>query len=289
MAVLVCTWDLYKSIPSLENDGKTVFDETVEFDEKYKANSMARLCGQPSREGASDINGFSRQDRIELLKLSNADEDASGASCITDWLSPGFFETEFWYVWVTTFAFQPWHSAIEFKRYLHRFILEFSRIEGAQAAIEGIGFILAFFACVVAHEFGHALAARRFGIRTPDIALLPIGGLARLERMPEKPGQEIVVALAGPAVNMVIAAALFLLMNTHFDFEALQRLDNPALGFMVRLASVNIFLVLFNLIPGFPTDGGRDLRAVLALWYPRTQRRTSPRGSARRWHSCSAS
>ena len=70
------------------------------------------------------------QDRIELLKLSNADEDALGASCITDWLSPGFFETEFWYMWVTTFAFQPWHSAVEFKRYLHRFILEFSRIEG---------------------------------------------------------------------------------------------------------------------------------------------------------------
>ena len=134
-------------------------------------------------------------------------------------------------------------------------------MRGAQAAIEGIGFILAFFACVVAHEFGHALAARRFGIRTPDTTLLPIGGLARLERMPEKPGQEIVVALAGPAVNMVIAAALILLMNTHFDFEALQRLDNPALGFMVRLASVNIFLVLFNLIPAFPMDGGRVLRA----------------------------
>ena len=69
------------------------------------------------------------QDRIELLKLSKADEDALGASRITDWLSPSFFETEFWYMWVTTFAFQPWHSAVEFKRYLHRFMLEFSRIE----------------------------------------------------------------------------------------------------------------------------------------------------------------
>ena len=122
---------------------------------------------------------------------------------------------------------------------------------------------------MVAHEFGHALAARRYGIRTPDITLLPIGGLARLERMPEKPGQEIVVALAGPAVNVVIAAVLILIMNTRFDIEALQRLDNPALDFMVRLASVNIFLVLFNLIPAFPMDGGRVLRAVLALWYPR--------------------
>jgi Zn-dependent protease/CBS domain-containing protein len=142
---------------------------------------------------------------------------------------------------------------------------------GTQAAISGVGFILALFACVVAHEFGHALTARRYGIRTPDITLLPIGGLARLERMPEKPGQEIVVALAGPAVNVVIAAALILILNTHFDSDALQRLDNPNLSFLVRLASVNIFLALFNLIPAFPMDGGRVLRAVLAIWYPRTQ------------------
>ena len=73
--------------------------------------------------------GFTMQDRAELLKLSNADEQALGASCITDWLSPAFFETEFWFMWATTFAFQPWHSATEFKRYLHRFMLEFSRIE----------------------------------------------------------------------------------------------------------------------------------------------------------------
>jgi len=73
--------------------------------------------------------GFSMRDRVELLKLSQAGEDALAASCITDWLSPGFFETEFWFMWSTTFAFQPWHSAVEFKRYLHRFMLEFSRIE----------------------------------------------------------------------------------------------------------------------------------------------------------------
>ena len=124
-----CTWDLYKSIPSLNKEGKSVFDETVEFNEKYKANSMARLVDRRRAKVPVTSMGFSMRDRLELLKLSNADEDAVGASCITDWLSPGFFETEFWYMWVTTFAFQPWHSAVEFKRYLHRFMLEFSRIE----------------------------------------------------------------------------------------------------------------------------------------------------------------
>ena len=124
-----CTWDLYKSIPSLHNKGKTVFDETVEFNEKHKAHSLARLVDRRRAKVPVTSMGFSMQDRMELLKLSNADEDTMGASCITDWLSPKFFETEFWYMWVTTFAFQPWHSAVEFKRYLHRFMLEFSRIE----------------------------------------------------------------------------------------------------------------------------------------------------------------
>ena len=124
-----CTWDLYKSIPSLYNKGKTVFDETVEFNQKHRAHSMARLVDRRRAKVAVTSMGFSMQDRIELLKLSNADEDELAASRITDWLSPGFFETEFWFMWVTTFAFQPWHSAVEFKRYLHRFMLEFSRIE----------------------------------------------------------------------------------------------------------------------------------------------------------------
>jgi oleate hydratase len=124
-----CTWDLYKSVPSLNNQGKTVFEETVEFNDKHKANSMARLVDRRRAKVPVTSMGFSMQDRIELLKLSQADEDALAASCITDWLSPGFFETEFWYMWSTTFAFQPWHSAVEFKRYLQRFMLEFSRIE----------------------------------------------------------------------------------------------------------------------------------------------------------------
>jgi oleate hydratase len=124
-----CTWDLYKSIPSLNQEGKTVFDETVEFNEKHKSNSMARLVDRRRAKVPVTSMGFSMQDRIELLKLSQADEDTLAASCITDWLSPGFFETEFWFMWSTTFAFQPWHSAVEFKRYLLRFLLEFSRIE----------------------------------------------------------------------------------------------------------------------------------------------------------------
>jgi len=124
-----CTWDLYKTIPSLSNPGKTVFDETVEFNERYAAHSLARLVDRRRAKVPVTSMGFSMHDRVELLKLSNADEDTLGASRITDWLSPGFFETEFWYMWVTTFAFQPWHSAVEFKRYLHRFMLEFSRIE----------------------------------------------------------------------------------------------------------------------------------------------------------------
>ena len=124
-----CTWDLYKSIPSLTAKGKTVFDETVEFNQKHVPHSMARLVDSRRAKVAVMSMGFSMQDRVELLKLSNADENELAASRITDWLSPAFFETEFWYMWVTTFAFQPWHSAVEFKRYLHRFMLEFSRIE----------------------------------------------------------------------------------------------------------------------------------------------------------------
>ena len=124
-----CTWDLYKTIPSLSRPGKTVFDETVEFNEIHKAHSLARLVDRRRAKVPVTSMGFSMQDRIELLKLSNADEDTLADDRITDWLSPPFFESEFWYMWMTTFAFQPWHSAVEFKRYLHRFMLEFSRIE----------------------------------------------------------------------------------------------------------------------------------------------------------------
>lgn len=142
---------------------------------------------------------------------------------------------------------------------------------GWPAAVENIAFVLALFACVVAHEFGHALMARRYGIRTPDITLLPIGGLARLERMPERPGQEILVALAGPAVNVVIFAVLALFLGAGPSGEALTRIDSAEPSFLVRLAAVNLLLALFNMIPAFPMDGGRVLRAALSIFMDRVR------------------
>src|SRR6202167_586337 len=124
-----CTWDLFKSIPSLNAPGKSVFDQTVAFNARHPSHSMARLVDRRCAKVPVTSMGFTMQDRLELLKLTAADEDALGTSRITDWLSPGFYETAFWTMWATTFAFQPWHSAVELKRYLHRFMLEFSRIE----------------------------------------------------------------------------------------------------------------------------------------------------------------
>jgi oleate hydratase len=124
-----CTWDLFKSIPSLTKSPMSVYEETIEFNDKYKSHSRARLVDKRCARVPVTSMGFSMADRVELLKLTNADESALSRSRITDWLSPHFFETNFWYMWATTFAFQPWHSAAEFRRYLHRFMLEFSRIE----------------------------------------------------------------------------------------------------------------------------------------------------------------
>ena len=142
------------------------------------------------------------------------------------------------------------------------------RVGGAAAAWEGVVYVLAVFACVVLHEFGHVLAARRYGINTPDITLLPIGGLARLERMPDEPRQELVIAIAGPLVNVAIAAIIYLALGYSVGVEQIGQIENPRADFFARLAGVNVFLVLFNLIPAFPMDGGRVLRAVLAIWLP---------------------
>lgn len=136
-------------------------------------------------------------------------------------------------------------------------------------AVWGVVFILAIFATVVLHELGHALTARRFGVQTRDITLLPIGGVARLDRIPEEPTQELLVAVAGPLVNVVIAAVLFVGILATGGFNSAEDLtrDPSGLGwpFAQRLFVVNVLLVVFNLIPAFPMDGGRILRAFLAM------------------------
>jgi len=139
---------------------------------------------------------------------------------------------------------------------------------GFAAALGSVLFVSALFLCVLLHEFGHAWAAKRCGIRTPDITLLPIGGVARLERLPRSATQELFIALAGPAVNVAIAAVLILGMGGLPTFSALEMVENPIVMLMAQLAWVNIILVAFNLLPAFPMDGGRVLRALLSLRLP---------------------
>lgn len=140
---------------------------------------------------------------------------------------------------------------------------------GAPAAVSGIVFILLIFLCVILHEFGHAMAAKAFGIQTPDITLLPIGGVARLQRMPDQPWQELIVAIAGPMVNVVIAGVLFLVMGLQMNAESTtEALVDPAGSMLTKVAVVNVFLVVFNMIPAFPMDGGRVLRSLLAMVMP---------------------
>ncbi len=147
--------------------------------------------------------------------------------------------------------------------------MHFRAGHGLEQGMWGVLFILALFLCVVLHEFGHALTARRFGIETKDITLYPIGGIASLEKMPDKPMQELLVALAGPAVNLVIAGILWIYLTTSGQIPDISTMgdahDMSQIPFWWGLFIANIVLAVFNLIPAFPMDGGRALRAILAF------------------------
>jgi Zn-dependent protease len=155
---------------------------------------------------------------------------------------------------------------------------------GSAAAASGIIFILLLFLCVVLHEFGHAIAAKAYGINTPDITLLPIGGVARLERMPEEPKQELIIAIAGPLVNVIIALCLFVVIGSRGDVDPRTALQSGDM--LVRLLAINVWLILFNLLPAFPMDGGRNFAARLSR--SRSNRKCRRRVDAARSHQRAA-
>ena len=139
------------------------------------------------------------------------------------------------------------------------------------AASVGVLFILTLFGCVLLHELGHAFAAKKVGISTRDITLYPIGGVAKLERMPDKPLQELGVALAGPAVNVIIAVGIYLWLVTSGAYQPVHELGVATGSFLERVMIANIFLGVFNMLPAFPMDGGRVVRALLATRLEYTQ------------------
>jgi Zn-dependent protease/CBS domain-containing protein len=144
-------------------------------------------------------------------------------------------------------------------------VVAWLQARSAAGVADGVAFIVAIFVCVVLHEYGHALAARRYGIPTRDITLYPIGGVSRLERMPEEPHEEMLVALSGPSVNILVGVVLFAWLQVTGGMPALSGLGIIGGPFLPRLMVVNLWLAAFNLIPAFPMDGGRVLRALLAM------------------------
>ena len=143
-------------------------------------------------------------------------------------------------------------------------LLVFLLASGFASGLETIAFVVALFGSIVLHELGHALMARRYGIETADITLYLFGGVARLERMPRSAGPELLIALAGPAVNFAIVAVLLGLIEIGSAFEI------PT-TFLLVVLSTNLGLGLFNLLPIFPMDGGRVLRAGLSGWLGRVR------------------
>jgi Zn-dependent protease len=142
-------------------------------------------------------------------------------------------------------------------------------------------FVLALFFCVLLHEFGHALSAQYFGVSTRDITLLPIGGMARLDKLPENPIHEFIVAIAGPAVNLMLFVLLSIILyfgyhlsfnvNDLLHFETNRIILDPTAGFLASLLHANLILAVFNMIPAFPLDGGRVLRALLSIPFGRSK------------------
>src|ERR1051326_3929441 len=175
------------------------------------------------------------------------------------------------YVHVTFLILAGW---VAISHYLAR--------QSAADAFTGVAFIFSLFGIVVLHELGHTLTARRFGIPTRDITLLPIGGVARLDRMPQDPKQELLVALAGPAVNVALAILFFCLIAMGGNLSHWTNLPFFGASFLVNLMWANIILAGFNLLPAFPMDGGRVLRAVLAtrIGYVRATRIAARVGQA---------
>lgn len=137
--------------------------------------------------------------------------------------------------------------------------------------LQNLFLVAVVFGIVVLHELGHALMARRYGIPTRNIILLPIGGVAQLERMPEKPRQEFWVAVAGPLVNIFLAAIILVILMLSGQFQAIAETDSFQDSFLWILFIINILLAIFNLLPAFPMDGGRVLRALLATKLPFVQ------------------
>jgi len=144
-------------------------------------------------------------------------------------------------------------------------IVEYQQSRSVTSVAVTVAFVLLVFASILAHEFGHALTARRYGVATRGITLLPIGGVARLDRLPSKPQQELAIAIAGPLVSVAIALGLYLVLRISGTLVVMSDIGSSGGGFLARVMWVNVAVVLFNLLPAFPMDGGRVLRAALAI------------------------